>query len=63
MSVFSMSGDYSSDCRSIDGISSEIFVHSDLNEYRGALVGGTRCKELESFLIDRLTLKLKFWII
>jgi len=44
ISVFSMSGDYSSDCRSIDGISSEIFVHSDLNEYRGALVGGTRCK-------------------
>lgn len=43
MSVFSM-GDYSSDCRSIDGLSSEIFVHSDLNEYRGALVGGARCK-------------------
>jgi len=43
ISVFSM-GDCSSDCRSIDGLSSEIFVHSDLNEYRGALVGGARQK-------------------
>jgi len=43
MSVFSVVA-CSSDCRSIDGLSSEIFVHSDLNEYRGALVGGARCK-------------------
>jgi len=43
MSIFSM-GDTSSDCRSIDGISSEIFVHSDLNDYRGVLASGTRCK-------------------
>lgn len=56
MSVFSI-GDSSSDCRSIDGISSEIFMHSDLNEYRGALVGGARCKELSLLkpLIDCLT--------
>lgn len=43
MSIFSM-GDTSSDCRSIDGISSEIFIHSELNDYRGVLASGTRCK-------------------
>jgi len=40
MSIFSMAD---SDCRSSDGISSEIF-HSDMNEYRGNLAAGVRPK-------------------
>jgi len=40
MSVFSTPD---SDCRSSDGISSEIF-HSELNDYRGGLHGGIRAK-------------------
>jgi len=40
MSIFSMAD---SDCRSSDGISSEIF-HSDMNEYRGNLAVGVRPK-------------------
>jgi hypothetical protein len=40
MSVFSTPD---SDCRSSDGISSEIF-HSELNDYRGGLHGGIRVK-------------------
>lgn len=40
MSIFSVAD---SDCRSSDGISSEIF-HSDLNEYRGNMAAGVRPK-------------------